>query len=558
MRLLQGRLAEAPGAAGRDAAARGRAGARPQTWTSRSTGSARTRPARWRARSPRRAAWTPSWPIGWRNDPTACRCSWRSWWRARTRTTEAACRPRCRARCSPGSTGSAAPATSPRSPPCSDAASPSGCSPRRPSSRSDRLAEALRRLTAAGILEDRTSIDGRRYEFRHALIRDAAYESLLRKSRLELHRRVASIVEGQFPERFASEPELVGHHLALGGEPRRAAEFFEAAGRRAAGAAALAEAAAHYRRGIELLGGRRGGHRARPARDVAPDPAGQRADGAPGLRRRRPATGVEQGDRAGRAGRRRRRADGGAQRPRGSGGRRREPRPGDRARPPAARDRGRDGIALRPPARPRDGGSRALLPRRRAGGARALHGVARQLPARRLQGRHLRRRPRPGDLRQGHELLDPLVAGPPRRGVARDPRDRGGGRAPGVVPQPGDGAPLPGDGPSAPPRARGRARPGAAQRRVRRDARLPVLGGRGAGHGRHGARQAGRPGRARRGRARAGPAQRRRQPLRHLERPRDARRGAPRRRQHRRGRSAPWTPRWTSRASSASPSGTPS
>jgi class 3 adenylate cyclase/tetratricopeptide (TPR) repeat protein len=117
----------------------------------------------------------------------------------------------------------------------------------------DRLGGELRRLTAAGILEDSTSIDGRRYEFRHALIRDAAYESLLRKSRLELHRRVASIVERQFPERFASEPELIGHHLALGGEPQRAAECFEAAGRRAAGAAALAEAAAHYRRGIELV-----------------------------------------------------------------------------------------------------------------------------------------------------------------------------------------------------------------------------------------------------------------------------------------------------------------
>ena len=117
----------------------------------------------------------------------------------------------------------------------------------------DRLADALRRLTAAGILESCPSIEGRRLEFRHALIRDAAYESLLRRSRVQLHRLVASVIEEQFPEYVAGEPELLGHHLARGGEPLRAAEFFELAGRRAARAAALAEAAAHYRHGIELL-----------------------------------------------------------------------------------------------------------------------------------------------------------------------------------------------------------------------------------------------------------------------------------------------------------------
>ena len=61
------------------------------------------------------------------------------------------------------------------------------------------------------------------------------------------------MIEEQFPEYVAMEPELLGHHLAHGGEPLRAAEFFELAGRRAARAAALAEAAAHYRHGIELL-----------------------------------------------------------------------------------------------------------------------------------------------------------------------------------------------------------------------------------------------------------------------------------------------------------------
>jgi class 3 adenylate cyclase/tetratricopeptide (TPR) repeat protein len=117
----------------------------------------------------------------------------------------------------------------------------------------DRLGDAVRRLTAAGILESCPSVEGPRLEFRHALIRDAAYESLLRRSRVQLHRLVASVVEEQFPEYVTMEPELLGHHLAHGGEPLRAAELYELAGRRAARAAALAEAAAHYRHGIELL-----------------------------------------------------------------------------------------------------------------------------------------------------------------------------------------------------------------------------------------------------------------------------------------------------------------
>jgi tetratricopeptide (TPR) repeat protein len=120
------------------------------------------------------------------------------------------------------------------------------------------LADALRQLMAAGLIEGRPSIDGPRYEFRHALIRDAAYASLLKPRRAQLHRNVAQVLEEQFPEGASGNPELLGHHLALGQEPLRAAHCFEQAGRRAAGSAALAEAAAHYRHGIELL------------RDVAP------------------------------------------------------------------------------------------------------------------------------------------------------------------------------------------------------------------------------------------------------------------------------------------------
>lgn len=116
------------------------------------------------------------------------------------------------------------------------------------------LATALAALREAGLLQSTDGPDGERHEFRHALIRDAAYVSLLRRDRTALHRRVAVAIEAGFPAVAEREPELLGHHLAAGGDAVRAAECFERAGRRAAGSAALAEAVAHYRRGAELLG----------------------------------------------------------------------------------------------------------------------------------------------------------------------------------------------------------------------------------------------------------------------------------------------------------------
>ena len=178
---------------------------------------------------------------------------------------------------------------------------------------------------------------------------------------------------------------------------------------------------------------------------------------------------------------------------------------------------------------------------RRPGGARALHRVARALPARRLPHRHLRRRARPGHLRPGDELVGAVVARPAGRRARRDPSDRGGGRAPRVDAEPGDGPPLPLPDPPAAPRGRSRPGAGSAQRGVCRRAGLPAVAGGGPGRRGHRACVHGRSGRPRRGRARTGPAGRRRDAFRDLERARDAGRGAPRGRRyagggrHRRG-----------------------
>ena len=70
----------------------------------------------------------------------------------------------------------------------------------------DRLADALEQLIAAGVIERSSWIEERRYEFRHALIRDAAYASLLTPRRVQLHRKMARVLEGAVPGACAKEP----------------------------------------------------------------------------------------------------------------------------------------------------------------------------------------------------------------------------------------------------------------------------------------------------------------------------------------------------------------
>jgi len=115
------------------------------------------------------------------------------------------------------------------------------------------LGEDLEALVHSAILEERVTPADTFYRFRHALIQEAAYFSLLRRERRELHRRVAMVLEERFPQRVATEPELLALHLRRAGQLLRAAEWFVRAGRRAAGQAAVHEAAAHYREGLAAL-----------------------------------------------------------------------------------------------------------------------------------------------------------------------------------------------------------------------------------------------------------------------------------------------------------------
>jgi class 3 adenylate cyclase/tetratricopeptide (TPR) repeat protein len=117
-----------------------------------------------------------------------------------------------------------------------------------------RVDAALEELTEAGVLAVRGDGAGR-YSFRHSLIRDAAYESLLKSSRRRLHAAVASAIGTHFPDLVASEPELIARHCERGGLIEQAVDHYRSAGELATRRSAHTEAARHLRRGLGLLEG---------------------------------------------------------------------------------------------------------------------------------------------------------------------------------------------------------------------------------------------------------------------------------------------------------------
>ncbi len=91
--------------------------------------------------------------------------------------------------------------------------------------------------------------------FKHALVQDAAYQSLLKSVRQEYHRTVATVLDGRFPEVRREEPEVVAHHYGEAGLAAQAVDCWIEAGTRATGRGGIQEAITHYSRGIALLPG---------------------------------------------------------------------------------------------------------------------------------------------------------------------------------------------------------------------------------------------------------------------------------------------------------------
>jgi class 3 adenylate cyclase/tetratricopeptide (TPR) repeat protein len=113
------------------------------------------------------------------------------------------------------------------------------------------LEAALTDLVAAGILLPEGRGLERGFSFKHALLRDAAYDSLLLTRRREWHERTARAVEERFPELAVSEPEVLAYHFAEAGQPAPACDYRMRAGDRAVGRSAYQEAVAHFSAGLK-------------------------------------------------------------------------------------------------------------------------------------------------------------------------------------------------------------------------------------------------------------------------------------------------------------------
>jgi class 3 adenylate cyclase/tetratricopeptide (TPR) repeat protein len=115
------------------------------------------------------------------------------------------------------------------------------------------LAAALDQLVAAELLFRQGQPPEVRYRFKHALVQEAAYASLLRTRRQQLHGRIAQVLEERFPEITTTEPEVLAHHYTLAGLTQRAVPYWLRAGQTAYRRSANHEAIGHLRRGLTLL-----------------------------------------------------------------------------------------------------------------------------------------------------------------------------------------------------------------------------------------------------------------------------------------------------------------
>jgi predicted ATPase len=114
------------------------------------------------------------------------------------------------------------------------------------------LRAALTQLEEAELLFRTGTPPDARYTFKHALVQDTAYETLLKSRRQILHRQIADAFRGEFAAAAAAEPELVAHHLTQAGLDEPAIQWWGKAGDQALRCSAFKEAAAHLGKAIEL------------------------------------------------------------------------------------------------------------------------------------------------------------------------------------------------------------------------------------------------------------------------------------------------------------------
>ena len=97
----------------------------------------------------------------------------------------------------------------------------------------EELLSALQQLMQSDIIQARDGSLHSRFAFRHALLRDAAYESLLKSARRENHAKVAEIIANKSPDVISGQPELIAYHYDLAGHAELAVHYWTEGGRRA-------------------------------------------------------------------------------------------------------------------------------------------------------------------------------------------------------------------------------------------------------------------------------------------------------------------------------------
>ena len=115
------------------------------------------------------------------------------------------------------------------------------------------LQHGLKQLIEAELVYQRGLVPQAHYLFKHALIQDTAYQSLLKSTRQQYHYQIAQVLADRFPETVETQPELVAHHYTEAGLITQALPYWQRAGERATQRSAYVEAVAHLTKGLEVL-----------------------------------------------------------------------------------------------------------------------------------------------------------------------------------------------------------------------------------------------------------------------------------------------------------------
>lgn len=115
------------------------------------------------------------------------------------------------------------------------------------------LQQGLQQLVERELIYQRGLPPQAIYTFKHALIQETAYQSLLKKKRQQLHQQIGQVLEERFPETKETQPELLAHHYTEAGLVAQAIPYWQQAGQRATQRSANIEAIGHLTKGLELL-----------------------------------------------------------------------------------------------------------------------------------------------------------------------------------------------------------------------------------------------------------------------------------------------------------------